>query len=187
MVLNSDPDSHYCPGCDEQTQNWFWNLLKIKSPQQANTGKVLRNSVVHLQWTHPRNDHPPPTPTIPSPPQTESTSWLRNSQGLPSRTSSTGSIKETSKYIIQTAPTCSISTADRYRQRNTLLEISASPSIYSAGLLIQGEGYASWSQLQWKWQRVWNWSGSIRCHNPENKHIKPPQAHGVWQAARGIN
>ena len=30
LVLNSNP---------EQAQNWFFNLLKIKSPQQAHPGK----------------------------------------------------------------------------------------------------------------------------------------------------
>ena len=48
LVLNSDPDSHFYPGCAEQAQNWFLNLLKIKYPQQANTGKFSRNAVVSL-------------------------------------------------------------------------------------------------------------------------------------------
>ena len=53
LVLNSDSESHFCPGCAEQAQNWFWNPLKIKSPQQANPGKLSRNAVVRQQenWT----------------------------------------------------------------------------------------------------------------------------------------
>ena len=48
LVLNSNPNSHFCPGCAKQAQNWFWNSLKIKSPQQANPEKLFRNSVVIL-------------------------------------------------------------------------------------------------------------------------------------------
>ena len=47
LMLNSDPDSHFCPGCAEQTQNLFWNSLKIKSPQQGNLVKLSRNAVVY--------------------------------------------------------------------------------------------------------------------------------------------
>ena len=46
LVLNSDPDSYFFTGCAEQAQNLFWNLIKIKSPQQANPGK--------LSWKAPR-------------------------------------------------------------------------------------------------------------------------------------
>ena len=46
LVLNRYPDSRFCPGCAEQAQNWFRNYLKIKSLQQANPGKLLRNEVV---------------------------------------------------------------------------------------------------------------------------------------------
>ena len=45
-MLNRSPNSHFCPGCDEQAQNWFWNLFRIKSPQQANLWKLSRNAVV---------------------------------------------------------------------------------------------------------------------------------------------
>ena len=34
LVLNSDPDSHFFPGCAEQAQNRFLNSLKIKSLQK---------------------------------------------------------------------------------------------------------------------------------------------------------
>ena len=34
LVLNRDTASHFCPGCDEQAQNWFWNLLKISIPSK---------------------------------------------------------------------------------------------------------------------------------------------------------
>ena len=50
LVLNIDPDSHFCPGCAEQAQIWFWNFLKIKSPQQANLGQILRNAVVYYVY-----------------------------------------------------------------------------------------------------------------------------------------
>ena len=43
LVSNSNPDSRFCPGCAEQAQNRFLNLLKIKSPQQANPGKLSWN------------------------------------------------------------------------------------------------------------------------------------------------
>ena len=46
-MLNSDPDSHVFPGCAEQTQNWFWNSRKIKSPQESNPGKLLCNAVLY--------------------------------------------------------------------------------------------------------------------------------------------
>ena len=45
-VSNRDSESHFCSGCVEQSQNLFWNSLKIKSPQQANSGKLSRNTVV---------------------------------------------------------------------------------------------------------------------------------------------
>ena len=35
LVFNSNPDSYFCPGYAKQAQNLFWNLLKIKSPQQT--------------------------------------------------------------------------------------------------------------------------------------------------------
>ena len=41
LVLNSNPDLHFRPGCAEKAQNWFWNLLKIKFPQQGNHVYVL--------------------------------------------------------------------------------------------------------------------------------------------------
>ena len=47
LVLNSDPDLHICPGCAEQAQNRFLYYLKIKSPQQANLGKLSCNAVVY--------------------------------------------------------------------------------------------------------------------------------------------
>ena len=45
-MLNSDPNLHFCPGCVEKAQNWYWNFLKIKSPQQANQGKLSQNEIV---------------------------------------------------------------------------------------------------------------------------------------------
>ena len=30
----------------QKAQNWFWNSLKIKSPQQANLGKLLCNAII---------------------------------------------------------------------------------------------------------------------------------------------
>ena len=44
LVLNSDPDSHFFSICAEQAQNIFWNLLKIKSPQQEKPGKLSWNA-----------------------------------------------------------------------------------------------------------------------------------------------
>ena len=44
LVLNSYPGSHFCPGCSDQAQNWFWNSLKIKSPQKANPVNLSRNT-----------------------------------------------------------------------------------------------------------------------------------------------
>ena len=46
LVSNRDLDSSFWSGCAEHAPNWFWNLLKIKSPQQANPGKLSRNSEV---------------------------------------------------------------------------------------------------------------------------------------------
>ena len=46
LVLNSNSDSKFCPGCADQAQNWFWDLLKIKSPQQEYSGT--------LSYTAPR-------------------------------------------------------------------------------------------------------------------------------------
>ena len=46
LVLNSNPDYYFYLECSEQAQNWFWNSLKMKSPQQANPVKLTRNSVV---------------------------------------------------------------------------------------------------------------------------------------------
>ena len=51
LVYNSDPDSHFCSGCAEKAQNLFLNFLKIKSPQQANPGKLLRNVVLYQSDT----------------------------------------------------------------------------------------------------------------------------------------
>ena len=47
LVLNSYPDSHFCPGCAEQSQNWFCNSLKVESPQQANPVKLSYKTVVY--------------------------------------------------------------------------------------------------------------------------------------------
>ena len=47
LVLNSDPDSYFFPSCAQQAQKWFLIDLKIKSPQQANPVKLLRNAVVY--------------------------------------------------------------------------------------------------------------------------------------------
>ena len=47
LVFNINLDSYFCSGCAEQAQNWFWNLLKIKSSQQANLEKLSRNAVVY--------------------------------------------------------------------------------------------------------------------------------------------
>ena len=47
LVFNSDPDSHFFPGFPDQAQKWFWNSLKIESPQQENLGKLLCNTVVY--------------------------------------------------------------------------------------------------------------------------------------------
>ena len=44
LVLNSDPDSNFCPGCAEQTQNLFWNEPRIKSPQYENLGNISCNA-----------------------------------------------------------------------------------------------------------------------------------------------
>ena len=49
LVLNSNPGSHFFPGCSEQAQNWFWNSLKIKSPQQAIPANLSCNTIV-FQW-----------------------------------------------------------------------------------------------------------------------------------------
>ena len=49
LVLNRYPNSHLFPGCVEQAQNWFWNSLKIKSPQQANPGELPCIAVVTFQ------------------------------------------------------------------------------------------------------------------------------------------
>ena len=48
LVLNSNTNSHFCPGCAEQAQYWFLNSLKIKSPQKENPRRLLRNAVVYL-------------------------------------------------------------------------------------------------------------------------------------------
>ena len=31
-LLNRNPGSHFCPGCSEQAQNWFWNISNQISP-----------------------------------------------------------------------------------------------------------------------------------------------------------
>ena len=46
LVLDIDPDSHFCSGCVEQAQNWFWNSVKIESPQKTNPGKLSHDAVV---------------------------------------------------------------------------------------------------------------------------------------------
>ena len=47
LVLKSGPDSHFFPGRVKQAQSWFWDSLKIKSPQQANVGNLSRNTIVY--------------------------------------------------------------------------------------------------------------------------------------------
>ena len=48
LVLNSDTNWNFFPGCVDQAQNWFWKSLKIKSPQQVNTGKLSRDAAVYI-------------------------------------------------------------------------------------------------------------------------------------------
>ena len=50
LVLNSNPDSQFCPGCAEQVQNCFWNSLKIKSTQQENSGELSLNAPSIPYW-----------------------------------------------------------------------------------------------------------------------------------------
>ena len=47
LMLNRNADLHVFLGFDDQAQKLFWNLLKIKSPQQSNTGI---NHALHLVW-----------------------------------------------------------------------------------------------------------------------------------------
>ena len=46
LVFNSDTNSHFCTGYDEQAQELFWNSLKTKSHQQVNQEKLFRNAVL---------------------------------------------------------------------------------------------------------------------------------------------
>ena len=41
LVPRINGDFHFCIDYDEQAWTWFWNLLKIKSPQQSKPGKIL--------------------------------------------------------------------------------------------------------------------------------------------------
>ena len=50
LVLNIDPDSHFCPCCVDQAQNWFWNLLKKNLPSIANPWKLFRNAVLRVGY-----------------------------------------------------------------------------------------------------------------------------------------
>ena len=61
FVLNSNTDSHFCPGYAEQSQKWFWNNLKIKYPHKSNPEKLSCYAVVlvtQLQTNTYHNSHP---------------------------------------------------------------------------------------------------------------------------------
>ena len=47
LVFNRYTDSYFCLGCADQEQNWFLDLLKIKTTQQANLGK---SCALHLVY-----------------------------------------------------------------------------------------------------------------------------------------
>ena len=44
LMLISNPNYYFCPGCAEQAQKRFGYSLKIKTSQQSNFGKILQNA-----------------------------------------------------------------------------------------------------------------------------------------------
>ena len=52
LVLNSDPDSHFCPGCSEQVQNWFEIHSKSNIPSKQTWVNYRGIHLVHVELVY---------------------------------------------------------------------------------------------------------------------------------------